>query len=259
MGYAPEQAGSYTFWVGAGLTLLAVAVFRVGFSGGRAVQSKVQKSPFEGFAAGLRAAKTNPRLALSYMSAFAARGDMVVLTAFYSLWFTHAGAEQGIDTATALRIGGQTMAALILANLLWAPIFGLILDRINRVVGLCIAMALAALGYFVLGSVSDPYNMPVMMGATFALGIGEISVVIVVSAVLGQEAPPKHRGAASGVFGLFGTIGILSATLAGGLVFDAFGPSAPFTLMAAVNAVVAVLALLVVLSGHHHHIPYTDD
>ncbi|HJP05604.1 MAG TPA: MFS transporter [Gammaproteobacteria bacterium] len=258
MGYTPVQAGRYTFWVGAGLTLFAAVVFRLGFSGARAVQKNVPKSPLEGFATGLRAARTRPGLALAYISAFAARGDMVVLTAFYSLWFVHAAPEQGIDTATALRIGGQTMATLILANLLWAPTFGFILDRINRVIGLCVAMMLAALGYFVLGSVSDPYNMPVMMGATFVLGIGEISVIVVCNALLGQEAPPKVRGAASGVFGLLGTVGILTATLAGGLVFDAFGPGAPFKMMAVVNGVVAVFALCLILSGGHRYRPHTD-
>lgn len=259
MGFAPVQAGRYTFWVGAGLTVFAAIVFRAGFPGGRAVQKNVPQSPLEGFATGLRAARTRPGLGLAYLSAFAARGDMVVLTAFYSLWFVHAAPEQGIDTATALRIGGQTMAALILANLLWAPVFGLILDRINRVIGLSVAMALAAFGYFVLGSVSDPYNMPVMMGATFVLGIGEISVIVVCNALLGQEAPPKVRGAASGVFGLLGTVGILSATLVGGLVFDAFGPNAPFIMMAFVNGAVGILALLLILAGRHHHLPHTDD
>jgi MFS family permease len=258
MGFGPEQAGRYTFWVGAGIALLAAIIFRFGFNAGRAVKSTHTKSPFEGFVAGLRAAKSRPGLGLSYISAFAARGDMVVLSAFYSLWFTHAGTEQGIDTATAIAVAGQTMGALILASLLWAPIFGLILDRVNRITGLCIGMILAALGYFVLGSVSDPYNMPVMMGATFILGIGEISVIVVCNALLGQEAPPKIRGAASGVFGLVGTLGILTATLAGGLVFDAFGPGAPFTMMAGVNAVVAVLALLLILSGRHHPVPHSD-
>lgn len=252
MGYAPVEAGRYTFWVGAVLTVLAAIVFRIGFPAGRAVQDSNLPSPLEGFMAGLRAARENPRLGLSYASAFAARGDMVVLTAFYSLWFVHAGAEQGISTADALGRGGITMSALILANVFWAPVFGLILDRINRVIGLCIAMGLAALGYFTLGSVTDPYDMPVMMAATFVLGIGEISVVVVCNALLGQEAPPKIRGAASGVFGLVGTCGILFATLAGGLVFDAFGPSAPFRMMAWINGVVAVIALLVILSGRHH-------
>ena len=49
--------------------------------------------------------------------------------------------------------------------------------------------------------------------------------------------------------GTLGTFGILSATFLGGLVFDAFGPGAPFTMMSLVNLLVFVWALLVILSG----------
>ena len=251
MGYSPVEAGRYTFWMGAGLTLLAALVFRIGFPAGRAVQNASAPSPWEGFKAGFVAARHNPRLGLAYVSAFAARGDMVVLTAFYSLWFVHAGAAQDISTADALARGGMTMSALILANVFWAPVFGVLLDRMNRVGGVCIAMGLAAVGYLTLGMVSDPYNMPVMMAATFILGIGEISVIVGCNALLGQEAPPDIRGAASGVFSLVGTCGILSATLVGGLVFDAFGPSAPFKMMGVINGVVAVGALALILGGRH--------
>jgi MFS family permease len=248
-GYAPVQAGRYTYWVGAGLAIFAVIVFRLGFFGGRIAVDAPQKSSLEGLLDGFRAARHNPRLALSYTSAFAARGDMVVVGSFYSLWFQVAGAEQGISSAEALKMAGISMSALLLANVLWAPVFGIIIDRINRVKALLIAMTLAAIGYYAIGTVTDPYDMPVMMTATFILGIGEISAVIVGNALLGQEAPAKIRGASVGVFGLVGTVGILFATVIGGQVFDAFGPGAPFTMMAGVNVIIVVLAAWVILSG----------
>jgi MFS family permease len=136
------------------------------------------------------------------------------------------------------------MSALLLANWIWAPLFGFILDRINRVAGLCLAMSLAAIGYFVIGQVDNPYDTGIMMSATFILGIGEISAVIAGNALLGQEAPARIRGAAVGVFGLVGTLGILFATFVGGRIFDAIGYGAPFTMMAGVNAIIAVWALL---------------
>jgi MFS family permease len=250
MGYPPELVARYTYWVGAGIALVAAAVFRLGFFPGRIATGAVKKSPLAGFAEGVKAAKQSPRLALSYVSAFAARGDMAVIGVFYSLWFVRAGAEQGIEPMQALITGGQTLGALLLANLIWAPIFGIIIDRINRVVALTIAMVLAAIGYYALGSVSDPYDMPVMMAATFMLGIGEISAIVAGNALLGQEAPARIRGASVGAFGLIGTFGILFATFFGGQVFDKFGPGAPFTMMAAVNVVIVVIAAGVILSGH---------
>lgn len=249
MGYAPEQAGRYTYWVGAGIAIVAAIMFRIGFFAGRISDRPPQGSPLEGFAAGLRAAKASPRLALSYGSAFAARGDMLVVGAFYSLWFVRAGADQGIDSGEAIMKAGISMGALLLANWIWAPIFGAIIDRINRVVALCIAMLLAAIGYFVIGAVPDPFDAPVMMTATFILGIGEISAIVAGNALLGQEAPKDIRGASVGVFGLIGTAGILFATFAGGQVFDAFGPGAPFTMMGFVNLIIVAWAGWLILDG----------
>ena len=246
MGYTPEIAARYTFWVGAGMALFAAIMFRIGFYGGRFGDGSASKSPFTGALDGLRAAAGNPRLALSYGSAFAARGDLVVVGAFYSLWFTVAGREQGIETAEAIKTAGISMSALLLANVLWAPTFGIILDRINRVTGLTIAMLLATVGYFAIGNVSDPYDMPVMMTATFILGIGEISAIIAGNSLLGQEAPKNIRGASVGVFSLVGTLGILFATVAGGIVFDRFGPGAPFVMMAGVNLVIVIWGLRVI-------------
>ncbi len=251
MGYEPTLAGRYTYWVGAGIAVLAAILFRIGFFAGRVSRTPAPvTSPWEGFAAGLNAARSNPRLALSYGSAFAARGDMLVIGAFYSLWFVRAGADQGIDSGEAIAKAGISLGALLLANWIWAPIFGSIIDRINRVRALFIAMIMAAIGYYVIGRVEDPFDMPVMMTATFILGLGEISAIVAGNALLGQEAPEKIRGASVGVFGLIGTGGILFATFAGGQVFDAFGPGAPFTMMAFVNLVIVAWAGLVLLRGH---------
>jgi MFS family permease len=110
---------------------------------------------------------------------------------------------------------------------------------------MCFAMAMAAIGYGAIGLVSDPYDMKIMLPATFMLGIGEISAIVAGNALIGQEAPPRIRGAAIGVFGLVGTLGILFATFIGGQLFDRFGYGAPFTMMAGVNAVIFIWAMLV--------------
>lgn len=244
-GFDPVQAGRLTFWIGAGMAVMAAMICRLGLFGGKIAGSAATCSPFAGFREGLREARVNPRLALSYGSAFAARGDLVVIGAFFSLWFVRAGAEQDVSTGDALIRAGITMSALLVATWIWAPLFGYLVDRINRVTGLAIAMFLAAIGYFTIGTVGDPYNMMVMIPATFLLGIGEISAIVAGNTLLGEQAPARIRGASVGVFGLIGTIGILFATYFGGQIFDKFAYSAPFTMMAGVNAVIAIWALLV--------------
>jgi hypothetical protein len=244
-GFDSVQAGRITFWIGSGLALVAAVICWLGYYGGKIAASAETPSPFVGVVDGLREGRRNPRLALAYGSAFAARGDLVVIGAFFSLWFVRAGAEQNVSTGDALVRAGITMSALLVATWIWAPLFGYLIDRIDRVTALTIAMFLAAIGYFVIGTVGDPYNMTVMVPATFMLGIGEISAIVAGNTLLGEQAPARMRGAVVGVFGLIGTVGILFATYFGGQIFDKFAYSAPFTMMAGVNAVIVIWALLV--------------
>lgn len=244
-GFDSVQAGRITFWIGSGLALVAAVICWLGYYRGKIAASAESRSPFAGVVDGLREGRRNPRLALAYGSAFAARGDLVVIGAFFSLWFVRAGAEQNVSTGDALVRAGITMSALLVATWIWAPLFGYLIDRIDRVTALTIAMFLAAIGYFVIGTVGDPYNMTVMLPATFMLGIGEISAIVAGNTLLGEQAPARMRGAVVGVFGLIGTVGILFATYFGGQIFDKFAYSAPFTMMAGVNAVIVIWALLV--------------
>ena len=257
-GYTSVEAGRMTFWVGASVAVLAALVVRYGWSGGRFARAEETRSAFAGFIAGLRQARRNPGLALAYTVAFAARGDLVVIGSFYSLWFLRAGADQGISAGAAIVRAGITMLALQIAVWIWAPVFGWILDRVNRIGGTAIALGLAAIGYFTIGQVSDPFNIAIAMAASFLLGIGEISAVIAGNSLLGWEAPSRIRGAAAGVFNVAGTFGILFATLIGGEVFDLIGYTAPFTMMAIVNGVVALVALTIYVR-FRNSVPADED
>jgi MFS family permease len=246
-GYEPPAAARYTYWFAAGACIIAAGIIRLGWYGGRfgsPAQTR-KKSAVAGFIEGLGEARRNPRLGLAYLAAFAARGDMAVIGLFFSLWFVRAGGDAGIESTRAMAQAGMTLGALTLAVCIWAPTFGWLLDRIDRVTGMAIAMALACVGYFAVGNVADPFDMAVAIPAVLLLGVGEISAVVAGNALLGQEAPPQIRGAAAGVFSWVGTFGILSATVVGGIVFDKIAYSAPFTMMAIINGVVVIAALLV--------------
>jgi hypothetical protein len=54
-----------------------------------------------------------------------------------------------------------------------------------------------------------------------------------------------RRGAIVGVFGLMGGLGIVVAMAGGGLAFDNIGRTAPFTMMAIMNAMLMLVALVV--------------
>lgn len=254
-GFTSIDAGRLTFWVGASLAVFAALVIRFGWYGGRFARIEKTSSALARFLEGLSEARRNPGLALAYIVAFAARGDLVVIGSFYSLWFLRAGADQGISAGDAIVRAGITMIALQFAVWVWAPVFGWILDRVNRVGATALAMSLAAIGYFTLGEVDNPFNITFAVAATFLLGIGEISAVIAGNALLGQEAPLRIRGAAAGVFNVVGTLGILFATLVGGEIFDRIGYTAPFTMMATVNGAVALIAIAIYIKSGNREVP----
>ena len=237
------NAGRYAYWTGAAMCLLAATVLWFGLSAKKPVMS--ERTPIaKHLYAGIRAGLDNPKLMLAYFAAFIGRGDLVIITAFFSLWITQEGADAGISTADALTRAGIMYGILQLAALIWAPLMGMISDRFNRVTALVVALGLAALGYLAMGQVSDPFSSS-LLPAAILLGIGETSVIVGAGTLLGQEATPNIRGAIVGVFGLMGGLGIMVAMAGGGLAFDNIGRTAPFTMMGIMNAVLMLAALIV--------------
>lgn len=62
---------------------------------------------------------------------------------------------------------------------------------------------------------------------------------------MGNEAPDEIRGVVVHFFGFCGTVGIIVSTWIGGILFDAWSPSAPFVLVGGLTAVVFLLSLRV--------------
>lgn len=236
-------AGRYAFWTFATICLINSVVLRLGLKGGTPVaQPKEDSPPFiEKFKTGLAAGR-NPRIALAYVAAGVSRGDLTVVSTFFSLWLVQAGMANGYTAAEALAEGGKFFGIVQLVALIWAPISGIIIDRFNRVTALCIAMGLAATGYLSLGAITDP-TQNIMYLAAVILGMGEVNAVLAAQGLVAQEAPKEHRGAIIGVFGTFGAIGILLAAKTGGWLFDNWMPAGPFVLMGIANATLFFIAI----------------
>ena len=237
------EAGQYTFWIVAGICVLSAFILQFGLKGGPAARLE-ERIPFKHLVtAGLSQAR-NPRIALAYGSAFAARADLVVVGTFVALWGVKAGAELGVSTADALQQGTLMFVIAQIAAIIWAPFMGIIIDRVNRVTAQAIAMTLAGSGYLSMALVSSPLDMAAWP-AFALLGAGQISALFSSQGLIGQEAPENERGSIVGVFGIFGAIGILFATGVGGRLFDSLAPAAPFVLMGIANAVLLVWAIIV--------------
>lgn len=243
-GITEDAAGRYTLWLGAGLCLLTALVCWLGLQR-RSQQPVLRRERIRALIAqGLRTGRENPKLALAYLSSFAARGDLVVIGTYFSLWMMHAGLEAGLSRGAAMAKAGAMYGVAQTAGLAWGPIFGWLMDRVNRVTMVIVAMALAAAGYFVVGTTHDPFA-PAMYAKMALLGVGELSAILAGQALLGQEAPRNLRGSVIGVSALAAAMGVLFATSVGGFLFDAWRPGAPFMMIAVVNLLVLAFAVFV--------------
>ena len=259
-GVEPVAAGIAMFLTAAVLCVIAAVIFSRGLKGGVPVTTAAPPPLRALLTSGLRAA-SNPRIALSYGAAFAGRSDNAIKGLFVSLWAIQVAALTGLSTSDALAGAGRLMGIMGLVILIWIPLFGLILDRVNRVTGLAIAMGLAGLGYASMGFVDAPLEtkyLPLFV----LLAMGQGSAIIGATTLVGQEAPAAERGTVVATSGLFGAVGILLATVVGGRIFDSIGPSAPFVMLGFFQLVLCLAAVVVriispgnALADSYRHMP----
>jgi MFS family permease len=237
-------AGRFTMFTMAGLCLLLVLVVRFGLKGGRPEKTSEHEAFTQRVAMGVHVGKANARVLLAYFCAFVARGDLVVIGTFFTLWLTQAGMQSGMAPEVAAAQAGMRFAMVMTAALIWAPVMGWLNDHMDRALAIGLAMGLAAVGYIGIAFVPDPFGVW-MYPAGALLGIGQISAVLASQTLIGQEAPAAYRGSVVGMFSMFGAAGILFISSAGGWVFDSVGPTSPFILIGVANAILCIAAVLV--------------
>ncbi len=245
----PIAAGRLWLWSASGICIFVSAGLALGLKSGAPGQLEKREPMLSTVRIGIRAAK-KIRIALAYAAAVVARGDMAVLSTFFVLWLTQEGTAAGVDIGTATGTAIKFYILIQVFALCWLPILGLILDRIDRVAGLALAMALAGAGYGTLFLIGDPLG-PQMYFCAVLIGMGEISANLASLTLIGSEAPVRGRGAVIGLFSLCGAIGILMIAKGGGELSGLYGPIAPFGLVAVANVVMLVLALVVLYSSRN--------
>jgi MFS family permease len=252
-GYTPLAASQIAHGIVAAVCFISAIIFYLGLKKGTP-GTKAERPPVkELITGGFTEAIKNPRIALSYCCGFVARSDQVVLGTFTVLWGTRVGVEHGLDYATASGKGALLFAVAGGASLLWLPVLGFFMDKLNRVTGVIYCMTFAAMGYGVMYFV-DEDNMFSSSGfpltqesiILFALlGMGQISAFMGATLLISHEAPRLKRGAVVGMFNTFGAIGIFFAVAIGGRMFDSIGGYGPFLLIGSINAFVVLLAIVV--------------
>ncbi len=244
----PVMAGRYWLWTAAGICLVVATALLAGLKSGAPEQLQKRDPFLATVRIGIGAAR-KPRIALAYVAAVVSRGDLAVLSTFFTLWLTQVGTKVGMTTGEANTQAIKFYILIQVFALCWLPVMGWLLDRIDRVAGLALAMVLAGAGYFSLSVLDDPLG-PGMYFVAALVGMGEMSANISSLTLIGSEAPVKGRGAVIGLFSLFGAIGILIVAKVGGYLFGS-NPVGPFLLVAGANGVVFVLALAMLAYGRN--------
>ena len=155
------------------------------------------------------------------------------------------GTDQGMQAADAQAQAGRLFGISQLAMLVFIPIMGVAVDRMDRVTAMIVAMGIAAVGYTALGLVQDPLGSPVIYVVALMAGAGEAGVIVCAPALVGQEAPVKLRGSIIGFMSLLGALGVLINVKWSGVMFDNWFYQAPFLWMGALNALVFLWAAVV--------------
>ncbi|MFQ3666616.1 MAG: MFS transporter [Sphingomonadaceae bacterium] len=197
---------------------------------------------------GVEAARASPDIAVGYAAAFVARGDLAIVGIFTVAWGKQAALAQGLSPSDALEAGRLPFIIAQSAALLWPLAIIAFIDRLPRALMLAAAMGIGAIGYLGMGLVSDPLAAAAIPFFA-ALGIGQISAVLGAQTLIGKAAPPESRGAVIGLFNFSGAVGILVLGAVAGWAFDALGPAAPFVIVGALNALVALAAYAVHRQG----------
>jgi len=245
-GINPVDAGRYTYWVMVGLAVIVIVLVRLLWKAGHQKTQEAKEPLLNMVKGGFAEASKNPRIALAYLTAFASRGDLVVIGTFLSLWLVQSASDFNFTSAEGLKRAGIMVAVIQATAMVWAIIMGICADRINRVLAVLVGFSIATFGYMQMSLVDNPYASSALI-ACVILGMGEISTIVTGSALIGQEAPAEKRGSVIGVFSLIGAFAILVFTYVGGVVFDGVGRTAPFMMMGIVNGIVVIAATFVLL------------
>ncbi|MDP6437300.1 MAG: MFS transporter [Gammaproteobacteria bacterium] len=252
-GYDPLAASKITHFVIAGICFASGIIFYLGLKGGTPGTKEERPPISELITSGISEAIKNPRIALSYCCAFVARSDQVILGTFTVLWgATVAMKYHGLDFATASGKGAAIFAVTGGASLVYLPILGFMMRKLNRVTAVIICMASAAIGYGATYFIDEATmiktdGFPLSTEAIFMfvlLGLGQISAFLGATLLVSAEAPKLKRGSVVGMFNTFGAIGIFVAVYFGGKAFDSIGGYAPFVLLGFFNGFVALLAVV---------------
>lgn len=244
-GQSAQMAARYTYWIVALIGIVAMGIVLAGLAGKSRKQAEEKRNLITIARDALKAAREDSGIFLAYGVTFAATGAITVIGTFFTLWImTYGTTEGGLTSAEALARAGMIMGITQVMGLISAPLFGVISDRIPRILAVALSAGLTAVVYAATLLIQNPLSgMMIVLG--LFLGLVQISGVITGGALIAQQTPDSVRGSVMGFYNFCAALGTMLAAVLGGFLFDNWRPQGPFVLSAILSMLVVVWALAV--------------
>jgi len=186
--------------------------------------------------------RSEPRLRLSFASAFFARNDMVFIGLFLMLWFVYFADPAGLTQEEVTGYAGMVVGLVGFVVLISIPLWGIFIDRHGRVAAIATGMGLSGLGLVWFGFIENPFEWTMFMPAVL-LAAGQAGCLVAPQVLTVDLAPVEMRGSMLGMFYVVGSIGVALFVQLGGVLFDVVGPPAPFILIGLGNIAIMAYAI----------------
>ena len=141
------------------------------------------------------------------------------------------------------------MTSAAISSVVVVLIFGKFADVTPSHIVLPVAFLVRSLFAAQIPSLDNP-NSIISVGISVTIVLTSTIQVIAVSTLFVRNLPNDIRGAMFGLYHLFSNLGCTLYSLAGGIMFDKFGPSSPFLLVSACDLFIGFFAITLSLSGH---------
>lgn len=196
----------------------------------------------------------NPKIALAYFGGFLARSTTIISAVFIPLYVNKYYYSTGICSRDDDdQAGGKgcreayIQAAILtgilhLCSLIFAPLIGMIVDKIGSVYTLlisCIFGIISNLGFAIF---DNPKSINIVLMCCL-FGISEIGIILT-SMSLCTDKKREYNGAISGVYSLVGGLGILIISKLGGFFAD-YWIGSPFIILGIFQIIMVIVGLSV--------------
>ncbi|ANZ76080.1 BA75_03211T0 [Komagataella pastoris] len=216
------------------------------------------KSYLESIKYGFQLSVQNPMILLAFLGGFMARCLTITITVFIPFYINHYFYKSGkcsTENTDKVHCPDSYILASILtgisnmAALIFAPIFGVLIDKFNNHAHLLLIVnTLSLLSTVGITFIKTPDSSALIFLFATMLGASQIGFIIIsmtmLSNISSNQEYYKNKGSLVGVYSLFGCVGVLIVNKFGGWFGDWF-MHGPFILLAVFNVLffIALFAL----------------